>query len=273
MFEIHSLLLGELLVPSGGSILRDPIHCWYVTNGERHILVDSGMADAADVKRSSNIDGEGGGHASLRKCLAAVGTAPEAIDTIILTHLHFDHAANLDLFPQARVLVQRDEVFHAIDPVPTQRIFYSRQMLMALLARKRPSGLQLLDGDVDLMDGIRLLKVPGHTPGMQVPIVTTARGTVALVSDLGDHYRYWFPADPRATDTPKRYLADTFMPSPICSEGERVFIAGMARIKANADIVVPAHDSRIPKHIPAEWFEIPESTAGDIGHTPPAATQ
>jgi N-acyl homoserine lactone hydrolase len=265
MFEIHSLQLGELLIPQAGAFIRDPVHAWYVTNGKARILIDTGMADSAELKVRLRVDGEGGGHAALRKALAEVGTTPEAIDTIIATHLHFDHAWNLDLFPQACVVLQRDEMFHAVDPVPTQRIYYFREVLTHLMNRKRPAGLRLVDGDFDLMDGVRILEAPGHTPGMQVPIITTARGKAALVSDLGDHYRYWYPADARATDQPMRFMAGTFLPGPIRSESERDYIASMARIMAAADIVVPAHDFRIPKHMPSEWFEIPASTEGDLG--------
>jgi hypothetical protein len=107
---------------------------------------------------------------------------------------------------------------------------------------------------------------------MHVPIVTTARGKAALVSDLGDHYRYWFPDDPRATDKPMRFMAGSFLPSPIRSEGEREFVAAMRRVLDHADIVVPAHDFRIPKHMPAEWFAIPDSTAGDLALVPPATS-
>lgn len=267
MFEIHTLDLGELMIPHGDGFVRDPVYCWYVTNGSTRILVDTGMPDAADLKMRLRVDGHGGGHGTLRRALAAIGSAPEAIDLIIATHLHFDHASNLDLFPKACVILQRDELLHAVDPVPTQRIYFFRETLHNILERKRPAQLRLIDGDLELMEGIRILKVPGHTPGMQVPIVTTSRGKAAIASDLGDHYRYWFPADARATDKPMRFLADTFLPSSIRSESERLCLASMARVAAASDIVVPAHDFRIPKHMPEEWFAIPESTDGDLGRS------
>lgn len=270
MFEIHSLFLGELMIPQGGGVLRDPVHAWYVTDGKTRILVDVGMPTVEENRRRLGVQAVGGGPDALVQALAACGTTPDKIDYVIATHLHFDHAWNLDLFPQACVIVQRDEVFHAVDPSPTQRIYYLRETLISLLSRKRPAALRLVEGDFDLLPGIRILKVPGHTPGMQVPVVTTARGKVGLVSDLGDHYRYWFPADPRATDTPMRYLAGSFLPGPIRTESEHTWLDSMARVKAIADIVVPAHDSRIPKHMPAEWFEIPDSTAGDLTHKPQA---
>ena len=267
-YTITTLKVGELMVPQGGAIIRDPIHCWLVRGGGVTILVDSGMIDAAALRARLKVDGTGGGHAPLIEGLAREGLAPKDVDYVILSHLHFDHAQNLDLFPDACVVVQRDELFHAIEPTPTQRIYYFRETIAELLARKRPTQLRLVDGDIDFLDGITLLKTPGHTPAMQVPIITTTRGKVALVTDLGDHYRYWFPDDPRATDKPMRFMAGALLPSSIRSESERDFTASMRRVLAHADIVVPAHDFRIPQQMPDQWFAIPESTAGDLAHAP-----
>ena len=138
------------------------------------------------------------------------------------------------------------------------------------MARKRATGLRLVDGDTEFLPGIRLLKVPSHTEGMQVVVVTTEKGRAALVSDLGDHYRYWFPADARATDTPQRSLTGAFLTGNIRSESERTWQAAMQRVLDNSDIVVPAHDFRIPVQMPDQWFAIPASTAGDLAHLPPA---
>jgi glyoxylase-like metal-dependent hydrolase (beta-lactamase superfamily II) len=272
MFEVYSLRLGELLVPQGGALLRDPIHAWYVTDGKVRLLVDSGMPAAAELKERIRVDGSGGGHETLRQQLAAAGTTPEAIDYVVLTHLHFDHAWNLDLFPQSCVVIQRDEMIHAMDPVATQRIYYFKETLIQLLQRKRPARLRIVDGDTELLEGISLIKVPGHTPGMQVVIVTTQRGKVGLVSDLGDHYRYWYPDDNRATDKPMHFMAGSFLPGAIRSESERTYVSSMAKVKAVADIVVPAHDFRIPRHMPQDWFELPDSTEGDLGHVPHKST-
>jgi len=268
MFEIRTLRLGELLVPHDDGFVRDPIHAWCATDGRARILVDSGMPDSAMLKQRLNVEGEGGGHASLRRALAGFDVAPDDIDIVILTHLHFDHAWNLDLFPNARVIVQRDEMFHAVDPVATQRIYYFKETLIELLQRKRPARLTLVDGDLDLMPGLTILKAPGHTPGMQVPVLTTERGKVALASDLGDHYRNWHPADARATDKPLRFMAGSLLPGSIRSESERVYVASMRKVKDAADIVVPAHDFRVPSHMPRDWFEIPASTEGDLAHAP-----
>jgi N-acyl homoserine lactone hydrolase len=269
-YTVTTIRVGELQVPqNGGGTIRDPVHCWLVRGDGVNILVDSGMDDADRLLARLKVAGKDGGHQALIDGLAAEGLAPGDIDFVILTHLHFDHAQNLDLFPGACIVVQRDELFHAIDPTPTQRIYYFRETVSELLGRKRPKQLQLVDGDVHFRDGILLLKTPGHTPAMHVPIITTAKGKVALVSDLGDHYRYWFPDDPRATDKPMRFMAGALLPSSIRSESERDFTASMRRVLDHADIVVPAHDFRIPMRMPEQWFECPDSTAGDLAHSPP----
>jgi len=269
MFEIHSLRIGELYLPQGGGIHRDPVHVWLVTDGKQHFLVDSGMACIERVEEMLKVSGWGGGPEMIAQELAKHGLTPDDISHVILTHMHFDHADNLEMFPKATIVVQRDEVFHAVDPAPTQRPFYKKHILNEILGRKRPAGLQLVEGDFDLVDGIRIIKVPSHTAGMQVPIVTTAKGKAALVSDLGDHYKYWYPADPRATRKPMRYLSDTFLAGPIRSESERDWCAAMRKVLDHADIVVPAHDFRIPMHMPQDWWDVPESNDGDIAHLPP----
>lgn len=273
-WTVTSLRLGELYVPHGSAVMRDPVHVWLlrgeVAGRTMHVLVDSGMADIPTIHARLRVKGTGGGHASLIAALATEGLAPQDIDYIVCTHLHFDHADNLDLFPDACVVVQRAELLAAVDPVPSQRIFYWKSTLANLMARKRPAQLRLVEGDTDLLPGLRLLSVPSHTEGMQVAIVTTSKGRVALVSDLGDHYRYWFPADARATSHPQRSLSDAFLTGNIRSESERDWQAAMRRVLDNSDIVVPAHDFRIPVRMPEQWFAIPDSTDGDLAHVPPS---
>jgi glyoxylase-like metal-dependent hydrolase (beta-lactamase superfamily II) len=176
---------------------------------------------------------------------------------MILTHLHFDHGWNYELFPDAQIVLQREELFHAIDPVPTQRIYYAKPSYMPLLERRRPAGLRLVEGDVELLPGLSVMKTPGHTPAMQVVLAQTTRGTVALVADLGEEYASWFPADPRATKHPSNAMRGSFRPRSIRSESEMEYAGSMARVLARADIVVPAHDDRIQQTMPDQWWAVP----------------
>jgi glyoxylase-like metal-dependent hydrolase (beta-lactamase superfamily II) len=89
------------------------------------------------------------------------GVAVGDIDAVILSHLHFDHAANWDLFPNAEVIVHQDEVAYAQSPQADHAIL--RYPVPALLAHQR---LRLISGErVTLEDGVQIVHVPGHTPG------------------------------------------------------------------------------------------------------------
>ncbi len=105
------------------------------------------------------------------------------------------------------------------------------------------------------------MKSPGHTPGMQAVLVRTARGIVGLVSDLGEEYGSWFPADPRATRSPINAMRDAFRPGSIRSESELTYSASMRRVLTRADIVVPAHDDLIPRTMPEQWWALPGEAA------------
>jgi glyoxylase-like metal-dependent hydrolase (beta-lactamase superfamily II) len=257
-YTIHTLRLGALYLPGAHeSADWTPVCGWLLHDGAAWTLVDTGMASAAEVTAKWKVPARGGGEAALRQAMQPFSIGPEDVSQVILTHLHFDHAWNLELFPKAQVLVQRDELMHAIDPAPSQRLYYTRHTINQMLERRRPAALELIEGDRQMSEGLTLLKAPGHTPGLQVACVTTARGRVGLVSDLGEEYGCWFPADRRATRTPLAYLADTFRPGSIRSESERTYIASMRRVSEQVDIVVPAHDPRIPTNLPEEWFACP----------------
>lgn len=257
-WRVYTLDTGELLIPgfhdSGDWI---PTHCWALTDGTQWVLYDTGMPSPEFLATRWKMQARGGGPETLRASMAAVGTSPGQIGTVVLSHLHFDHAWNLELFPDARMIVQRDELFHAIDPVPTQRPYYSKPSYIPLLERKRGTHLALIDGDMNIAPGLDAMKAPGHTPGLQVLFAKTAKGVVALVSDLGEEYPNWYPADPRVVARPANTLRDAFKPGSIRSESELTYIDSMRRVMARADIVVMAHDRRIPRRMPDEWWAVP----------------
>lgn len=85
---------------------------------------------------------------------------PADIDCVILSHLHFDHAANWDLFPKAEIVAHEDEVAYAQS---TNDVAILRCAVPALLAHKQ---LRLITGEsAALEDGVQIFHVPGHTPG------------------------------------------------------------------------------------------------------------
>lgn len=258
MFRIHSLHVGTLVLQK-----PTPVFAWYLEGDDCKALVDTGLPEPTLVRDRWRTQATLGGPGALLDALRAAGAGPEDIQFVILTHLHFDHAWNVDLFPRAQLVVQSAELFHAIKPQPPQRGYFNRSLNARIVERQQPRHLLLLEGDHRLAPGLEVLSVPGHTPGTQAALVETERGVVGVPSDVGETYANWHPADSRATETPAASLSDSFDPAHIRSESVAVCLDSMQKIRDRADIILPGHDWRIPRRIPNEWWDIPEAGSDD----------
>jgi glyoxylase-like metal-dependent hydrolase (beta-lactamase superfamily II) len=120
----------------------------------------------------------------LVKQLELIGTSPEEIKTVILSHLHLDHAGNSHLFRHAEVYVHRKDYEygrHLVDSSsnPADHGAYVKADL-DIPANK----LHLIDGETRLADGIELISLPGHTPGILGLVVHLDKeGTLIFPSD------------------------------------------------------------------------------------------
>ncbi len=152
------------------------------------ILVETGAGDKWDAKQTQIYAYEKAPR--LLDKLAALDLPPENIDIVINTHLHFDHCGwntrmvNGKLrptFPNAIYVTQRGELEHALAPSERDRASY----LSENFAPIRDAGQwQLLDGDHEIVPGVKLVVVPGHTRNMQCVLLTGGGKTVFLPADL-----------------------------------------------------------------------------------------
>lgn len=151
---------------------------WVLRSGDRTVLVDTGPP-LPEARRRGITDIRG-----VDEALRGAGVEASAVDTVVLTHLHWDHASNISAFPGATFIAQKAEVDFFESPVRELSCFdrfYSDQAeLSALLHSGR---VQSLQGDAVLEDGIELLHVGGHTPGSQMIRVRTPQGWVVLTGD------------------------------------------------------------------------------------------
>jgi N-acyl homoserine lactone hydrolase len=149
----------------------------------QNILIDSGISEKFIVngKAWGGLPAEGGKD-FLLKALAKEGLKPENIGTVIYTHLHNDHAANSTLFTNATLIFQKDEWKNLLYPLPVQLIRkdYDPDIVQELKGAK----CLMVDGDIELAEGLRLYKAPGHTLGSQLVVVNTKKGVVVFIGDL-----------------------------------------------------------------------------------------
>lgn len=123
-----------------------------------------------------------GHHTTKRRLLdglAAHGLAPGDVGTVVLSHLHFDHANNLEIFANARVYVSADELAYARAPHPED--LYVPGHLPDQLAAM---GAHTLRTEGEIVPGVRWIAAPGHTPGLIALVLEeTPQGRVVLASD------------------------------------------------------------------------------------------
>ncbi len=120
---------------------------------------------------------------TLLNALRAKGMVPADIKVVFLSHLHFDHANNIDLFPDARVMVSRREWDYAGEP-------HKDDIFIPWMVREQlqKHNLELIDGEARICDGVRYFPAPGHTPGSFALRLDTQRSGCVVVA--GDAIKY-----------------------------------------------------------------------------------
>jgi glyoxylase-like metal-dependent hydrolase (beta-lactamase superfamily II) len=169
----------------------------------------------------------------LTAALAAAGTRPEDISTVIHTHLHYDHAGNNALFPQARFFVQREELRYALAPGEFDANAYFAPSL-GITPDYLGTRFELLNGDAEIVPGVRVIGTPGHSPGHQSVVVETAGGRYCIAGDAV----MWFENLERRV--PPGYHVSTLE----CMQS-------ISRIQREADHVLPGHEPKLFERRPA----------------------
>jgi glyoxylase-like metal-dependent hydrolase (beta-lactamase superfamily II) len=108
--------------------------------------------------------------------MRALDVAPEAVDGLVLTHLHWDHMQNFDLFPNATIYVHPAEVEYARGRGDWATMRY----VCAALAERE---VKTVEEGCELEPGVRVLDTPGHTAGSLSLVVDTPEGAVGIVGD------------------------------------------------------------------------------------------
>lgn len=195
--------------------------CVLIVDPDQTVLIDTGIGTRwSDKERDIyRIDRQDPG---LNQALGKVDLAPDDIDHVVMTHLHFDHAGGLTYvdtndeiqptFPNATHWVQRRNWSWAFAPSPRDAGSYRVDDFSFLKSDKSP-GLNLVDGIDEILPGVEVLPCHGHTFGMQVVKITCADATYVFLADLiptsshmGDPYVMGYDLQPLITVQEKREI-------------------------------------------------------------------
>ena len=194
-FEIIAIKYAHLgnRHPGESFILADPhefgsdldYFVWVLRRSDCTFLVDCGFAQEAATRRKRDL---------LRNpadALPLIGMDAGQVTDIILTHLHYDHAGNLDRFPNARFHLQEREMSYATGRCMCNGLLrhpFSVEHVTLMVRHVYGERVTFHSGDGEVAPGVTVHRVGGHSDGLQVVKVETARGPVVLASDATHYY-------------------------------------------------------------------------------------
>jgi len=190
MFGVIPKTLWERCMPADNrNRITLAMNCLLIQTAGKNVLVETGAGDKFDAKRR-DIYGIGPGE-RLLDSLRKAGLSADDVDIVINTHLHFDHCGwnthrdgdgqVVPTFPRARYYVQRGEYEHACQPTERDRASYLPENFEPLMAREQ---LVLLAGEDEIVPGVDVVRVPGHTRDMQCVRVSAEGRTAFFFADL-----------------------------------------------------------------------------------------
>jgi glyoxylase-like metal-dependent hydrolase (beta-lactamase superfamily II) len=241
-YDVHAVRYGTLpqfpvrsLIAGADSVRRLDIALmvWVIRGAERTVLMDAGFYRDKFIARWRPVD-----YVRPSAAIERLGIRAEDVTDIIVSHVHWDHLDGADLFPNAKIWIQRAEYEHHIDSAgrPRRSTIDSldAQMLFDLRRARR---VQLVDGDsVEALPGIRVFTGGKHTFASQFATVATASGTVVLASDNAYLYENF---------DRRRPIAQT-----LDSLSNLAAQARMVRLAGDVRRVVPGHDPEVFMRFP-----------------------
>ena len=207
---------------------------WLIRGGGREIVVDTGFSKPMAAKRQRDhirCPTEG---------LGLLNIDSKTIKDVVVTHLHYDHIGNFELFPAATFHLQDLEMNYATGRHMGKPVFsgaYEVEEVVGMVRRAYAGRVRFHDGDAEIAPGISLHLIGGHTMGLQVVRVATRRGWVVVASDASHFYANM----------------EEVRPFPIVYS-VAAMVEGYDRLRALAESpahIIPGHDPLVLERYPA----------------------
>ena len=187
-YTIYPLRVGTLLRPKDNSpgatdltLSEDPIIAYYIEGNGHKIMVDTGGPAPDGIRWLPYWRNRG---ETVPEALRELGVDISEIDTVILTHMHWDHGGNTHLFNNAEFYIQKREFDYWSKPENNENSDFEGSTVF------NPS-YHFLDGDTEILPGISVILAAGHSPGMQCVIVDTEEGKYSILGDLIIRFFHW----------------------------------------------------------------------------------
>ena len=241
------------------SFIFDPNHdaqhdmdyfLWVLRQDGRTILVDTGYDAEEGQRRGRPIATDP------REALKPLGIAAEDVTEVIVTHLHYDHAGGLHLFPNAHLHLQVAEMAYATGPCMCHGVLkmpFTADHICEAVQRLYSGRLTFHDGDGQVADGVTVHKVGGHSRGLQAVRVLTSAGWLCLASDTGHYYENIFVKKP--------------FPIVVDLEDMMNGFDLVQRLASAPGLVVPGHDPLVRTLFPEAFpgiFRLDHGPDGDL---------
>lgn len=206
---------------------------WAIVGPDKSYLLDTGFDRQMGQKRNRTIV------RPVDEGLKAIGIEPNDVSDIIISHMHFDHAGNRGMFPNATYHLQDAEMDFCTGRCMCHeymRHAYEPADVSAMVDRVYADRVRFHDGDSEVAPGITVHRVGGHTRGLQITRVRTRRGWVVLGSDASHFYANF----------------EQNRPFPVVHNvGE--MLAGYDRMRSlatSAEHIIPGHDPLVLSRYP-----------------------
>jgi glyoxylase-like metal-dependent hydrolase (beta-lactamase superfamily II) len=248
LYDIFAVKYGHHPRPASDNFLGGDSHdvnmpldyfVWVISGNGRTIVVDTGFDEKVGSRRGRQTV------KPVREGLNAIGIDPNKVDTVIMSHLHYDHSGNIDLFPHARYHLQDCEMAYATGRCMCHSMIshsFEPDYVVSMVRKVFAGRVEFHDGAGEVAPGVTVHHIGGHTKGLQCVRVETRRGPVIIAADATHLYAH---IDGNRVFPVVYNVADVL-------EGYRT----LRKLAGANERIVPGHDPDVLRRYPAAKPEL-----------------